>query len=227
MSPTVDLPLKDRRHAGRLLAEALAHYRGQPGLLVLALPRGGVPVAFEVAQALHALLDIFVVRKIGMPGHPEYAIGAIASGGVRVMNPLPGTTLRPGDVQLAVQREADELVRRERVYRGDRPAMAIGGRTVLVVDDGMATGSTMEAAVVAIRQNGPYRLVVAVPVAARETCARLRTRVDEVACVATPEPFRAVSLWYQHFPQCTDEEVCALLNESRREHAALSHLDPP
>ncbi|AEG93138.1 phosphoribosyltransferase [Ramlibacter tataouinensis] len=223
MSPAPVLPLRDRRQAGRLLAGSLAPYRGRPGLLVLALPRGGVPVAFEIARSLGAPLDIFVVRKIGMPGHPEYAIGAIASGGVRVMEPLPGGTVRPQVLQEAIERETGELARREQVYRGEQPPADIRGRTVLVVDDGMATGSTMEAAVLALRQQQPARLVVVVPVAPRDTVARLRARVDEVACLATPEPFRAVSLWYQDFPQCTDQEVCELLEESRREPAHLSH----
>lgn len=217
------LPLRDRRQGGRLLAERLEHLRGQPNLLVLALPRGGLPVGFEVAHALQAPLDIFVVRKLGFPGHEEYAMGAIASGGVRVMNPMPGISVSAEDVAAVVAREQDELTRRELLYRGDRPAVSIRGRTVIVVDDGLATGSTMRAAVLAIRQQRPARIVVAVPVGAEETCEMLRADADEVVCAATPHPFRAVGLWYRDFPQCTDEEVHELLAEARREHAHAFH----
>ncbi len=219
----VRLPLRDRRQAGRVLAEKLEHLRDRPNLLVLALPRGGVAVGFEVAHALNAPLDIFVVRKLGFPGHEEYAMGAIASGGVRVMNPLPGVSVSPDDVAAVVKREQDELTRRELLYRGDRPAVAIRGRTVVVVDDGLATGSTMRAAVLAIRQQKPACIVVAVPVGAEETCEMLRADADEVVCAATPRPFRAVGLWYQDFPQSTDDEVHELLDEARREHAQTLH----
>jgi putative phosphoribosyl transferase len=219
----VRLPLRDRRQAGRVLAQRLEHLRGRPDLLVLALPRGGVAVGYEVAHALNAQLDIFVVRKLGFPGHEEYAMGAIASGGVRVMNPLPGISVSPEDVAQVVAREQDELTRRELLYRGDRPAVSLRGRTVVVVDDGLATGSTMRAAVLAIRQQKPAWLVVAVPVGAEETCEMLRADADEVVCAATPRPFRAVGLWYQDFPQSTDEEVHDLLAEARREHAHTMH----
>ena len=217
------LPLRDRRQGGRVLADLLAHLRNQPDVLVLALPRGGVPVGFEVAHALQAPLDIFVVRKLGFPGHEEYAMGAIASGGVRVMNPMPGIAVSAEDVAAVVAREQAELTRRERLYRGDRPAVGMRGRTVIVVDDGLATGSTMRAAVLAIRQQKPARIVVAVPVGAEETCQMLRADADEVVCAATPHPFRAVGLWYQDFPQCTDEEVHELLAEARRERAHAIH----
>ena len=217
------LPFRDRRQAGRALADQLAHYGGRPDLLVLALPRGGVAVGFEVAHALQAPLDVFVVRKLGFPGHEEYAMGAIASGGVRVMNPVPGITVSPDELAAVVAREQDELVRRERLYRGDRPAVDVRGRTVIVVDDGLATGSTMRAAVMAIRQQHPARLTVAVPVGAPETCRQLRDEADEVVCVAMPQPFRAVGLWYEHFPQASDDEVHDLLEEARREHAATTH----
>jgi putative phosphoribosyl transferase len=217
------LPFRDRHAAGRALAEALEHYRGCRELLVLGLPRGGVPVAFEVAHALQAPLDIFVVRKLGFPGHEEYAIGAIASGGVRVMNPLAGVEVSPEALAEVIAREEDELVRRERVYRGERPAVSVRGRTVIVVDDGLATGSTMRAAVQSIRQQHPVRLVVAVPVGATETCEQLAGEADEVVCVATPSPFRAVGLWYREFAQTTDEEVHALLDQARREHALTVH----
>ncbi len=212
----VQLPLRDRRQAGRVLAGLLEHLRGDPNLLVLGLPRGGVAVAFEVALALQAPLDIFVVRKLGCPGHEEYALGAIASGGVRVMNPWVDVPVSPEDLAAVVAREQDELVRRELLYRGNRPAIAIQGRTVVLVDDGLATGSTMRAAVLAVRQQKPHRLVVAVPVGAEETCAMLRRDVDEVVCAAMPRPFRAVGLWYQEFPQASDDEVHQLLDESRR-----------
>ena len=220
----VNLPFRDRRQAGRVLAGKLEQYRGSASLLVLALPRGGVAVGFEVARELGAPLDIFVVRKLGVPGHEEYAMGAIASGGVRVMNPLPGINIRPEAIAAVIEREQTELVRREQLYRKQRPAVPIRGRTVIVVDDGLATGSTMRAAALAIRQQHPLHLIVAVPVGATDTCAALRQQADEVICVATPEPFHAVGQWYQEFPQATDDEVCALLEEARREHAIATRL---
>ena len=220
----VNLPFRDRRHAGRVLAGKLEQYRGRAGLLVLALPRGGVAVGFEVARELRAPLDIFVVRKLGVPGHEEYAMGAIASGGVKVMNPMPGLTVSPEVIAAVVEREQAELVRREQLYRKQRPAIPLEGRTVIVVDDGLATGSTMQAAVMAIRQKHPLYLAAAVPVGARDTCAALRQQADEVICAESPEPFRAVGLWYQEFPQATDEEVCALLEEARHEHAIAIRL---
>jgi putative phosphoribosyl transferase len=215
------LPFADRRQAGRVLAEKLAHHAGQPGLLVLALPRGGVAVGFEVARALRAPLDIFLVRKLGLPGQEEYAMGAIASGGVQVMTPLPGLGISPEAVARVVAREQVELSRRERCYRGQRPAVSLKGRTAIVVDDGMATGATMRAAVLAIGRQHPSHLVVAVPVGAADTCQVLRNEVDEVVCAATPEPFYAVGRWYRNFPQASDAEVSALLGQARREHEAL------
>jgi putative phosphoribosyl transferase len=217
------LPFRDRRQAGRALAGLLEHYRGRENLLVLALPRGGVAVGFEVAHALQAPLDVIVVRKLGFPGHEEFAMGAIASGGVRVMNPLAGTRVSPEAVAEAVAREQAELIRREQLYRAGRPAASIRGRTVIVVDDGLATGSTMRAAVLAIRQQHPAHLAVAVPVGAEDSCEQLRGEADEVVCAAMPEPFRAVGLWYQHFPQASDDEVRDLLEEARREHAPSIH----
>lgn len=212
------LPYEDRREAGRVLADALAHYRGRPDLLVLALPRGGVPVAYEVARALKAPLDVFVVRKLGFPGHEEYAMGAIASGGVRVMNPMPGMSVTPEEVAAAVAREQPELQRRERLYRGQAPAPELRGRSVIVVDDGLATGATMHAALLGIRQRHPAHLVMAVPVGAADSCQMLQDLADEVVCAAMPDPFRAVGLWYRQFPQTSDDEVRTLL-EDAREHA--------
>ena len=220
----VNFPFRDRRHAGRVLAGKLEPYRGRAGLLVLALPRGGVAVGFEVARELQAPLDIFVVRKLGVPGHEECAMGAIASGGVKVMKPMPGLAVRPEAIAAVVEREQAELVRREQLYRKQRRAVPIRGRTVLVVDDGLATGSTMQAARLAIRQQHPLHLAVAVPVGALDSCAALRQQADDVMCAETPEPFRAVGLWYLDFPQATDDEVCALLEEARREHAIATRL---
>lgn len=214
----VILPFHDRRQAGRVLAERLAPYAGQPGLLVLALPRGGVPVGFEVAQALKAPLDVWVVRKLGLPGQEEYAMGAIASGGVRVMTPLPDELVSPAALAQVIAREQAELTRRERLYRGHRPPPSLQGRTVIVVDDGLATGATLRAALRSIRPQRPARLVAAVPVGAPGTCQSLRDDADEVVCAAMPQPFRAVSLWYEQFAQTRDDEVCALLAQARRAH---------
>jgi len=207
---------RDRTHAGRRLAAELAPYAGRPNLLVLALPRGGVPVAFEVAQALDAPLDVFLVRKLGVPGHEELAMGAIASGGIRVLNPEVVRMLRVPEhaIDAVAAKEERELERRERAYRGDRPEPEIRGRTVLLVDDGLATGSTMRAAVAALRSEHPERLVVGVPVSAPDTCDALRDEVDDIVCAITPEPFHAVGLWYQDFSQTTDEEVHALLERA-------------
>jgi len=183
---------------------------------VLALPRGGVPVAYEVARSLNAPLDIFLVRKLGLPGHEEYAMGAIASGGVRVLNPqMAGLQIPQSAIDAVAAREEQELERRERLYRSARPPLGLEGRVVILVDDGLATGSTMRAAAMAVRQKKPLRLVVAVPVAAPETCDDFRAEVDEIVCALTPEPFRAVGLWYEDFNQTTDDEVRALLAAAR------------
>jgi putative phosphoribosyl transferase len=204
---------RDRTEAGERLAAQLAAYAGRPDVIVLALPRGGVPVAFEVARALRAPLDVFLVRKLGLPGHEELAMGAIATGGVRVINEDVVSHLRvPGEVIDAVAAdELRELGRRERAYRGDRPAPEVRGKTVILVDDGLATGSTMRAAAAALRQQQPARIVVAVPVSAPQTCDEYRMGVDEIICAVTPEPFQAVGLWYKDFSQTTDEEVRELL----------------
>jgi predicted phosphoribosyltransferase len=180
-------------------------------------------VAFEVARALHAPLDVFIVRKLGMPGHEEYAMGAIASGGVRVMNDLHAWNVSEREIEDVAAREQQELARRERLYRGSRAPVEVEGRTVIVVDDGLATGATMRAAVAALRQQHPARLVVAVPVGARETCDLLRQEADEVVCAAMPSPFRAVGLWYRDFPQSTDEEVRGFLERAERASAHPAH----
>jgi predicted phosphoribosyltransferase len=207
----------NRREAGRILASLLMKYADRDDVLVLALPRGGVPVGFEVAQALRAPLDVFIVRKLGVPGHDELAMGAIATGGVRVLNDdvVMSLELEPEVIDAVAAREQKELARRERIYRGARPAPDVRGRTVIVVDDGLATGSTMRAAVAALRKQGPARIVVAVPVAAPETCEEFKTEVDETVCAATPRMFNGVGRWYEDFSQTTDDEVHELLAQAR------------
>lgn len=205
----------DRRQAGQVLAAQLARYRDDPDVVVLGLPRGGVPVAFEVAQALHAPLDVFIVRKLGLPGHEEFAMGAIATGDVMVMNPdVEAFQVPQAAVDAVVARERSELARRETLYRRNRAPRALERRIAILVDDGLATGSTMMAAATAVRQQHPKRVVVAVPVAAADTCRAFRDEVDDVVCAATPEPFRAVGLWYRDFAQVDDAEVHALLEEA-------------
>lgn len=214
-------PYDDRRNAGRHLARQLQKYAGRDDVIVLALPRGGVPVAYEVAEALGAPLDVFLVRKLGSPGHAELAMGAIASGGVRVINDdvVQALAVRPEQIDAAAARELVELERREREYTEGRPGVTLAARTVIVIDDGLATGSTMRAAVQAIRQQHPARIVVAVPVGAQDTCEDLQALADEVVCGRMPMPFSAVGQWYLDFRQTTDDEVRMLL----RDHARVSH----
>lgn len=220
---------RDRATAGQELARALSAYAGRDDVVVLALPRGGLPVALEVAKALKAPLDVFLVRKLGVPTHPELAMGAIASGGARVLSDdllaelgIPDTL-----VEQVATRETLELERRERLYRGSRPMPTLQGRTVILVDDGLATGSTMEAAIAALRQHKPARVVVAAPVGAADTCNRLKEKADIVVCVQTPEPFYAVGMWYERFEQISDEEViAALANQVRLKPDPTGKTDP-
>ena len=208
---------RDRADAGRHLLSRLGAYQGRSDVVVLGLPRGGIPVGYEVARGLGAPLDVFVVRKLGVPGQEELAMGAIATGGVRVVNRdvVDALHIAPDVLDRAAEAERRELERRERSYRGDRPEPRVEGRTVILVDDGLATGSTMRAAVQALRQQRPARIVVAVPVAASATCEELRREVEDVVCFATPEPFMAVGRFYDDFSQTTDEEVHDLLASAR------------
>jgi predicted phosphoribosyltransferase len=208
-----DKRYRNRREAGKALAELLREYAGLDDVVVLALPRGGVPVAYEVAKALGAPLDVFTVRKLGVPGNPELAMGAIASGGVVVLDQrlIQLLGIDRSQLERAVAAESRELERREAAYRGNRDPPDLTGKTVILVDDGLATGSTMRAAALAVRELKPARIVVAVPVAAEETCDAFRDVVDEIVCGVTPRPFHAVGLWYDDFAQTSDEEVRELL----------------
>jgi putative phosphoribosyl transferase len=219
----MNVPFHDRHEAGRALAEHLSEYAGRRDVLVLALPRGGVPVAYEVARSLNAPLDVFIVRKLGVPGHEELAMGAIASGGVRVLNEevLRGIGISRDVIDRVARAEEIELKRREAEYRGDRPPPRIRGQTVILVDDGLATGASMRAAAMALRQHSPAKLVVAVPVAAGETCDEFRGLVDQIICAVTPDPFYAVGAWYEDFSQTTDEEVRELLLAGERAAVAV------
>jgi predicted phosphoribosyltransferase len=212
-------PFKDRRDAGRKLAQKLTSYAGKPDLLILALPRGGVPVAYEVALALNAPLDIFIVRKLGLPGREELAIGAIATGGVRVLNRDIIRTLSIPDevITFVAKRELQELVRREKLYRRERPAPEVRDRTIILIDDGLATGASMRAAIAGLRVRHPSQIVVAVPAAAAEVCQTFRSEVNEIVCAITPEPFYGVGRWYEDFSQTTDEEVRILLEEANHQ----------
>jgi predicted phosphoribosyltransferase len=214
----------DRYDAGRRLAATLSRYADQPNLLILALPRGGVPVAYEVARALHAPLDVFLVRKLGFPGHEELAMGAIATGGVRILDrQLIQMYGVPAElIERVTAAERHEMERRERLYRGGRPPPNVRGRTVILIDDGLATGSTMRAAVEALRVEGVRKIVVAVPVAPLDTCEALREEVDDIVCAVTPEPFRAVGIWYADFGETSDDEVRDLLARAGRELPTLA-----
>lgn len=209
----------DRRVAGKILARKLSAYADRSDVIVLALPRGGVPVGYEVALALNAPLDILIVRKLGLPGQEELAIGAIASGGIRVLNEdiIHALNIPEEMIYRVAQQELQELQRREQSYRGDRPAADIHDRTVILVDDGLATGASMRAAVAGVRTQHPARIVIAVPAAALETCHAFEFEVDEILCTITPEPFLGVSKWYEDFSQVTDEQVRAFLEEATRQ----------
>lgn len=205
----------NRAEAGRLLAIRLASYAKRSDVIVLGLPRGGVPVAFEVAQRLQVPLDICLVRKLGVPGHKELAMGAIASGGVRVLNYdlISWLNINSKTIDHVAERELRELQRRDRAYRGDRPQPDLCDRTVILIDDGLATGATMQSAIAIVQQQHPRQVIVAVPVAPQETCDKLKAEVDEIICLITPEPFYAIGLWYENFAQTTDAEVCSLLEQ--------------
>jgi putative phosphoribosyl transferase len=215
---------QDRIEAGQQLAAKLMAYANRPDVLVLGLARGGVPVAFEVAEALGVPLDVFVVRKLGVPGYEELAMGAIASGGVRVLNEdvMHQLDIVPEFIQTVAAHEQRILEYREHFYRDEQPAPEVQGRTVILVDDGLATGATMRAAVAALRQRQPARLVIAVPVAASSTCEELRAVVDEVVCAATPKPFQAVGLWYEDFSATSDAEVRDLLARASQRQATTA-----
>jgi putative phosphoribosyl transferase len=207
---------RDRAEAGRFLALKLAAHTGRQDTVILALPRGGVPVAFEVAKSLNAPLDVFIVRKLGVPGQEELALGATATGKVRVLNQDIITALGISDevIESVIAKEERELQRREQLYRGDRPPCELEGKTVILVDDGLATGSTMRAAVLALRRRNPARVIAAVPVAAVSTCEEFKDEVDEIVCAATPKSFYAVGQWYEDFSQTTDAEVQELLRRA-------------
>jgi putative phosphoribosyl transferase len=209
---------RDRRDAGQRLAQSLKSFAGRQDVIVLALPRGGVPVAYEVAESLGAPLDVLIVRKLGVPGHPEYAMGAVASSGGIVLNEdaVRSLEIPSSAIEGVAARERLEIRRRDRLYRGDRAPLDARDKTILIIDDGLATGSTMRAAVGALRQQLPRRIVVAVPVGAASTCRQLRDVADEVICPSMPEPFQAVGLWYENFEQTSDAEVRDLLEQSAR-----------
>ncbi|HEY3393086.1 MAG TPA: phosphoribosyltransferase [Lacipirellulaceae bacterium] len=216
---------RDRSHAGQLLAEKLSKYANRPDAIVLALPRGGVPVGYEVARDLNIPLDVFIVRKLGVPGYEELAMGAVATGGVRVLNEqvVHNLNIPESVINAVADWETEEIRRREERYRGDEPPPDVRARTVILVDDGLATGATMLAALKALRQQRPARIVVAVPTAAPETCEQMKAEADEAVCAITPEPFYAVGLWYENFSQTTDEEVRELLAAARHNHSMEQH----
>jgi putative phosphoribosyl transferase len=210
---------EDRFDAGRFLARQLQHHAGNSNVVVLALPRGGVPVAFEIAREIDAPLDVFVVRKLGAPGYEELAMGAIATGGVRVFNEevIQHLGVSQSWINATIREQEEELQRREQAYRGDRPPAELQNRTVILVDDGLATGASMRAAVRALRLRNPSGIAVAVPIGSRDTCDQFRSQVEEVVCGRTPEPFHAVGAWYRDFTQTTDDEVRELLDRAAHE----------
>ncbi|MDB6123726.1 MAG: hypothetical protein JWQ71_2719 [Pedosphaera sp.] len=210
---------QDRTEAGQILATRLRYLAERPDVVVMALPRGGVPVAYEVANELRVPLDVFLVRKLGVPGHEELAMGAVASGGIRVINEkvIELLDISEETIETIAQKEWEELERRERIYRADEPPAEVQGRIVILVDDGLATGASMRAGVLALRQQQPAGIIVAVPVAAPETSADFETEVEQTVCLETPEPFYAVGLYYRHFPQVTDEEVTEMLRQARED----------
>ncbi|HEX9144173.1 MAG TPA: phosphoribosyltransferase [Candidatus Binatia bacterium] len=207
---------RDRTEAGQLLAQKLIRYKDQPGVVVLGLARGGMPVAFEVAKGLHTPLDVFVVRKLGVPGQKELAMGATASGKVRVLNDsiINALGISPATIETVAAKEEEEIEQRERLYRGARPSIEVENKKIILIDDGLATGSTMRAAVLALRRQHPASVIVAVPVAALSTCEDLKQEVDEIVCLLTPENFFAVGQWYEDFSQITDEEVQEILRSA-------------
>jgi len=213
---SAELPFEDRTQAGRLLGQALLQYAGRHDVIVLALPRGGVPVALEVVKAIDAPLDLMLVRKLGTPGQEELAMGAIAAGGVRVLNRdvVDSLGISEKTIDAVARRESQELDRRQRAYRGNRPPPDVAGHCVILIDDGLATGATMRSAITALRQQKPNRVVVAVPVAPFDTIQTLRREADDVVCLATPEPFRAIGCWYRDFPQTSDQEVEEMLAQA-------------
>ena len=219
----------NRTQAGQELAWHLREYANRDDVVVLGTPRGGIPVAFEVATALNVPLDIFVLRKLGVPGHEELAFGAIASGGIRILDPdtVEGLGLTGFDIERVTRAEKRELERREITYRGGRPPLDVNGLTVILVDDGIATGSSMRAAIRALRQMKPAALVIAIPVAPRSTCSRLRPEVDELVCLEMPEPFYGVGQFYDDFSQVSDEEVTELLDRASRQHVEQHYHDAP
>jgi putative phosphoribosyl transferase len=205
----------DRNQAGQILATKLKAFAKRTDVIVLGLPRGGIPVAFEVAKALRLPLDVCLVRKLGVPGHQELAMGAIASDGVRVLNDdiVNSLGISSHKIEEVAAKELRELQRRDRAYRGDRPSPNLQDRTIILVDDGIATGASMRAAITVLREKQPRSIIVATPMAPSSTCKELRTEVDDVVCLIMPEPFYAIAFWYDYFPQTTDEEVCKLLAE--------------
>lgn len=223
----MDARFRDRNKAGQLLAAQLSLYANRLEVLVLGLPRGGVPVAAQVAKALHVPMDICLVRKLGVPGHEELAMGAIASGGVRVLNDdvVSRFHISRQTIEEVTACELQELQRRDRVYRGDRPPLTVRDRTIILIDDGLATGSTMRAAISAIQEQGPQQIVVAVPVAAPDICQEIQKIVDRVVCIKISEPLYAIGCWYKNFAQTTDTQVCELLHQNFADCSSTSEVD--